>query len=68
MGLAEDAGFNKIKGFITIDVKMECRIVCSKEYRYDPPIILPEPPKDPLLGRNKMNPAFSCMDIKMNGV
>ena len=68
LGLSEDAGFNKIKGFVTFDVIRECRRFCAKEYVYDPPLILPEPPLDPLLGRNAQNPAFSCMDIKMNGV
>jgi hypothetical protein len=68
LGLADDAGFNKLKGFITSDKVDQCRNTCDQEYPVEDPIILPPAPKDKNLGRAIQNPAKSCMDIKINGV
>ena len=68
LGLSGEAGFSKMKGFITGDVVEKCRKTCDKEYPVEKPLILPTPPKDPTLGKLKENPAKSCQDIKYNGL
>ena len=68
LGLSGEAGFSKMKGFITADVIDQCRSTCDKEYPVEKPLIIPTPPKDPLLGKSKENAAKSCMDIKVNGM
>jgi hypothetical protein len=67
LGLSDDAGFNKMKGYVTNDVVKKCRMDCVNEYPIDEPIILPPPPKDPELGATRDNPAASCADIIANG-
>jgi len=67
LGLNDDAGFNKMKGYVTNDVIKKCRMDCVVEYPIDEPIILPPPPKDPELGMQPSNPASSCQDIITNG-
>lgn len=67
LGLAEDAGYAKIKGVITSDEINQCRQLCQEEYPMERPVVLPPPPKDSKLGKSKDAPGLSCIDIKMNG-
>lgn len=63
VGLNDDAGFNKIQSFISIDKVKKCRQACVTTYPINVPIVLPPPPTDPDLGLMEEYPAKSCMDI-----
>lgn len=67
LGLADDSGYNKIKGYVTNDVIKSCRLDCVHNYPIVEPIVLPPPPNDPELGSNPEAPGESCIDIMLNG-
>jgi hypothetical protein len=75
LGLADDSGYNKIKGYVTNDVIKSCRlgkyyfilVDCVHNYPIVEPIVLPPPPNDPELGSNPEAPGESCIDIMLNG-
>lgn len=50
LGLSDDSGFNKMKKVVSNDVIMECRKSCDEVYKVDKPVVIPPPPKDPMLG------------------
>lgn len=53
MELSDDAGYNKIKGFVNKAMIDKCRLDCKHEYHIEEPVILPSPPKDKDLGKSK---------------
>jgi hypothetical protein len=67
LGLADDSGYNKIKGYVTNDVIKNCRLDCVHTYPIVEPIVLPPPPNDPELGTNPEAAGKSCIDIMLNG-
>lgn len=68
LSLSDDAGFNKIKGYITPEVVQKCRNTCDIEFPVKKSKIIPIPPKDVTLGLTVTNPAKSCIDIKVNSI
>lgn len=52
---------------ISKDVIKSCKKACALEFHTEEPIVLPDPPNDPELGRSPENPATSCIDILKNG-
>jgi len=60
-------GFSNIKTAVSQEEINTCREACKKQYKIDMPIVLPTPPRDPMLGKEITNPAVSCMDIKRWG-
>lgn len=60
-------GFTNIKTAVSQEEINSCRNACKRHYKVEMPIVLPTPPRDPLLGKEILNPAVSCMDIKRWG-
>jgi len=60
-------GFSKIQTAVSQEEINSCRMACKKQYKVEMPIVLPSPPRDPMLGKETNNPGISCMDIKRWG-
>lgn len=60
-------GFSNIKTAVSQEEINTCRNACKKQYKIDMPVVLPTPPRDPMLGKETSNPAISCMDVKRWG-